>query len=64
MRKYVLFLSLLTNLSLSAQERQVIDMNFDWEFSRDSLFTDSRLIDVPHYFKIDQPWFTLYDNGQ
>jgi len=64
MRKYVLFLSLLTNLSLSAQERQVIDMNFDWEFSRDSLFTDSRLIDVPHDFQIEQPWVTLSDNGQ
>ena len=56
MRHNILLLSLLTFLSLSAQEREVIDMNFDWDFSRDSLFKDSRKIDVPHDFQIEQPW--------
>jgi beta-galactosidase len=56
MRKNIIILFLLTCTFLSAQERQVIDMNFDWEFSRDSLFTDSKRIDVPHDFQIEQPW--------
>ena len=55
--KYItLSLFTLTVLSLFAQEREVINMNFDWEFSRDSLFTNSRKIDVPHDFQIEQPW--------
>lgn len=58
MRKNIIILFLLTCTLLSAQERQVIDMNFDWEFSRDSLFTDSKRIDVPHDFQIEQPWVT------
>ena len=58
MRKNILFLFLLSVSSLLAQQRQVIDMNFDWEFSRDSLFTDSKKIDVPHDFQIEQPWAT------
>ena len=56
MRNNILTLFLLTVLSLYAQERQVVDMNFDWEFSRDSLFNDSRHIDIPHDFQIEQPW--------
>ena len=56
MRHYILLLSFLSVLSIHAQERQVVDMNFDWEFSRDSLFKDSRKIDIPHDFQIEQPW--------
>ena len=41
---------------LWAQPRQTICMNYGWEFSRDSLFTDSRTVDVPHDFQIEQPW--------
>ena len=55
-RRSIIILLLLTCTVLSAQERQVIDMNFDWEFSRDSLFTDSKQIDIPHDFQIEQPW--------
>ena len=58
MRHITLSLFLLTVSTLLAQERELIDMNFDWEFSRDSLFTDSRKIDVPHDFQIEQPWAT------
>lgn len=58
MRNYILFLFLLISSSLYAQERQVIDMNFDWEFSMDSLFKESELVDVPHDFQIDLPWVT------
>ena len=56
MRKSIIIPLLLTCTLLSAQERQVIDMNFDWEFSRDSLFTESKRIDIPHDFQIEQPW--------
>lgn len=55
-RRSIIILLLLTCTVLSAQERQVIDMNFDWEFSRDSLFTESKKIDIPHDFQIEQPW--------
>ena len=39
-----------------AQQREVINLNYDWDFSRDSLFNDSRKVDVPHDFQIEQPW--------
>lgn len=41
---------------LCAQPRKIININFGWEFSRDSLFSDSKIIDVPHDFQIEQPW--------
>lgn len=39
-----------------AQQREVINLNYDWDFSRDSLFNYSRKVDVPHDFQIEQPW--------
>ena len=39
-----------------AQQRQVETLNFDWQFSRDSLFTHTETINVPHDFQISQPW--------
>ena len=39
-----------------AQQRQVETLNFDWQFSRDSLFTNTETISVPHDFQISQPW--------
>lgn len=39
-----------------AQPRATENLNQGWEFSRDSLFTDSRTINVPHDFQIEQPW--------
>ena len=41
-----------------AQPREVINLNYDWEFSRDSLFNESKKVDVPHDFQIEQPWVT------
>ena len=47
-------------LSLStglwAQPRETVNLNFSWEFSHDSLFHASKVIDVPHDFQIEQPW--------
>ena len=47
-------------LSLStglwAQPRETLNLNFSWEFSHDSLFNASKVIDVPHDFQIEQPW--------
>ena len=47
-------------LSLStglwAQPRETVNLNFSWEFSHDSLFNASKVIDVPHDFQIEQPW--------
>ena len=31
-------------------------MDFGWEFSRDSLFSQTEKVDVPHDFQIVQPW--------
>jgi len=47
-------------LSLSsglwAQPMETVNLNFSWEFSHDSLFHASKMIDVPHDFQIEQPW--------
>ena len=40
---------------VAAQQRKVETLNFGWEFSRDSLFTNVQRIDVPHDFQIIQP---------
>ena len=40
----------------SAQQRRVMNMDYGWEFSRDSLFTQVERIDIPHDFQISQPW--------
>ena len=37
-------------------QRHVESLNTDWEFSRDSLFTTTETVDVPHDFQISQPW--------
>ena len=42
--------------TLWAQPRQTVCLNNGWEFARDSLFKNSRTIDVPHDFQIEQPW--------
>lgn len=47
-------LSLATGLW--AQPRETVNLNFSWEFSHDSLFNASKMIDVPHDFQIEQPW--------
>ena len=42
--------------AIQAQQREVQSLNFGWAFSRDSLMTDARRVDVPHDFQIEQPW--------
>ena len=42
--------------TLWAQSRQTICLNNGWEFARDSLFNNTRIINVPHDFQIEQPW--------
>ena len=37
-------------------QRHVESLNMGWEFSRDSLFTTTETVDVPHDFQISQPW--------
>ena len=39
-----------------AQSREIVCLNSGWEFSRDSLFSESKMIDIPHDFQIEQPW--------
>ena len=41
---------------IGAQVREVESLNFGWQFSRDSLFSATRTVDVPHDFQIEQPW--------
>ena len=43
-------------LVLYAQSRSVTSLNDGWEFSRDSLFSSVRVVNVPHDFQIEQPW--------
>jgi beta-galactosidase len=43
-------------MTATAQHRQTETLNFGWEFSRDSLFTQCQTVDVPHDFQIEQPW--------
>jgi len=38
------------------QQRTVTNLNLGWQFSRDSLFTETKTIDVPHDFQIEQDW--------
>ena len=53
---YCISAVLLTATTATAQQRTVEDLNFGWDFSRDSLFTQVQRVDVPHDFQIEQPW--------
>ena len=44
------------SLTASAQPRMTMSLNLGWEFSRDSLFSKTERVDVPHDFQIGQPW--------
>ena len=50
------WLMLLATATVSAQQRLTENLNFGWEFATDSLFSNSRTVDVPHDFQIEQPW--------
>ena len=49
-------MTLMTATTAMAQQRNVENLNYGWEFSRDSLFKNTQIIDVPHDFQIEQPW--------
>ena len=56
MRKTILVaLSAIFSLPLIAQ-RDTIDLNYEWQFSRNEQMTDAETINVPHDFQISQPW--------
>ena len=55
-RHFLLPLLLCAVVPLIAQTRQTLSLNSDWEFSRDSLFSQAERISVPHDFQIAQPW--------
>ena len=65
--KKILFLiiAVLTGLSVEAQERMVINIDFGWKFHAGDIenaisptYNDSdwRDVDLPHDFQIEQPW--------
>ena len=56
MYRRLLLLLLFAPTLVAAQQRQVETLNFGWEFSRDSLFTNVQRVDMPHDFQISQPW--------
>ena len=58
MKRLLLVISaiLMTAATVTAQPRSTHSLNCGWEFSRDSLFTNTRIVDVPHDFQIEQPW--------
>ena len=47
---------LVVTLAGQAQSRETISLNRGWTFSRDSLFTEAKEVDLPHDFQIEQPW--------
>ena len=57
MRQWLtLFLIEMVVISIGAQPRQVESLNRGWMFSRDSLFTEAKEVNLPHDFQIEQPW--------
>lgn len=47
---------LVVTLLGQAQNRDVESLNRGWMFSRDSLFTEAKEVNLPHDFQIEQPW--------
>ena len=55
--KQIILTLLLTATGYPAwAQRHVESLNTGWEFSRDSLFTTTETVDIPHDFQISQPW--------
>lgn len=55
--KQLILVLLLTALGIDAKaQHHVESLNTGWEFSRDSLFTTTETVNVPHDFQISQPW--------
>ena len=51
-----IFVTLFAVLQTQADTRRVQSLNMGWTFSFDSLFTNTRQVNVPHDFQIEQPW--------
>lgn len=47
---------LVVTLLGQAQNRDTESLNRGWMFSRDSLFTEAKEVNLPHDFQIEQPW--------
>lgn len=56
MKQYILSLVMAVAAADAVAQRSVVLLNDGWEFSRDSLFTTTVQVDVPHDFQILQPW--------
>jgi len=50
-----MLLAVASSIGLTAQERQVINLNFGWEFRLNNE-GEWRKVNLPHDFQIEQPW--------
>ena len=55
-RVIIMGLMLCLTIGIMAQQKKVINLNYGWEFSTDSQFKESKKVDIPHDFQIEQPW--------
>jgi len=55
-RVIIMGLMLCLTIGIMAQQKKVINLNYGWEFSKDSQFKESKKVDIPHDFQIEQPW--------
>ena len=55
MKRYSLLTWLLLAV-LAATGRERVNLNFEWEFSRDKHFSHVEQVNLPHDFQISQPW--------
>lgn len=55
-RVIIMGLMLCITIGTMAQKKKVINLNYGWEFSTDSQFKESKKVDIPHDFQIEQPW--------
>ena len=54
-RIIIMLLTVASSIGLTAQERQVINLNFGWEFRLNNE-GEWRKVNLPHDFQIEQPW--------
>ena len=54
-RTIIMLLAVASSIGLTAQERQVINLNFGWEFRLNNE-GEWRKVNLPHDFQIEQPW--------
>lgn len=54
-RIIIMLLAVASSIGVTAQERQVINLNFGWEFRLNNE-GEWRKVNLPHDFQIEQPW--------